>query len=1168
MQARIASAGRPVAALCRTVATLCAAMAVSLPCFVPGPAHGQEATVPKPSVEEIAAEDLRARLERLDGATDIDESTRGKMRQLYEQALAELDGVRKREESVAELGRQARLAPERLAELRRALGELPEKPLALPPEDARRKELEQALAQARDKLTKAKEALARWEAEPKRRAGRRNEIPAELSTAAAQLEQTIRQLAALDAQPDPTPLAIAEKALLLARHKAIRQQITALEREQAAYETTAELVPLERDLAAAEAARAEEAVERISAALEARLQEEAAQKAELARIEAAEAHPLLKPLADENQRMAERSEELVAAIRRTSDELEQTQEELEALRKQFTRTEEKVKAVGLTNAIGLLLRKQRADLPDVSDYEREISKRQPEIRSVKLELFEKEDRRSELATLDRQTQKVLERIGTPERMPPEDWELAIRDLLSSERELLDGLIRNCNAYFDVLVDLDNAQTQLIRQAEEYSDFVTERVLWTRSTSLPDAATIRHGAGAILWLASGSNWSAVGATLVDDARSNPLAVSLGALLLVLWIYEQRPMRRRITKVGTLAAQPGFYRLLPSIQALTLTLLVSALWPGVMAFVAWRLRGALPDSDFVKAVAGGLSTTAAFFFPLEFFRQVCRPRGLAELHFGWPSGGVRVIRVNLRWLALTGMPALFVAATFLAQSDERYENSLGRLAFVVFMLLLAACAHHLLRPGGDLYRHLLADRREGWFYRFRHVWYGLATLVPAGLAALAVAGFFYTAAQLGLRLRQTLIVPLVLAVAGAILSRWVLVVRRRLSIEQARRRRASQAEPAGTGTEGSQIAAMAATAEPGVDLTRVSAQVQTLIESSLAVVAFLAVWWIWVDVLPALNVLDRVPLWPTTVQAAETIKAPDGTVTVKTVERLGSITLADLLAAVLIFLMTFVAASNIPGFLEILIPQKLPIDAGARYAIATITRYGITIVGLILGCAMMGISWSKLQWLIAAVSVGLGFGLQEIFANFISGLILLFERPIRVGDIVSLDGETGVVSRIQIRATTITNWDRQELIIPNKEFITGRFLNWSLTNPINRVVIKVGVAYGSDTELVTETLRRVLDEHPEVTDDPAPLINFEGFGDSTLDFVIRAYLPNFDKRLRTIHELHMAIDREFRKAGIEIAFPQRDLHLRSVAGLPESWQSGEPGKRREEGPGEDR
>jgi potassium efflux system protein len=180
----------------------------------------------------------------------------------------------------------------------------------------------------------------------------------------------------------------------------------------------------------------------------------------------------------------------------------------------------------------------------------------------------------------------------------------------------------------------------------------------------------------------------------------------------------------------------------------------------------------------------------------------------------------------------------------------------------------------------------------------------------------------------------------------------------------------------------------------------------------------------------------------------------------------------------------------------------------------------------------------------MTVGLGFGLQEIFGNFISGLIILMERPVRIGDTVTVGDITGTVTRIQIRATTIRDWDRKELVVPNKEFITGKLINWSLSDPILRLVIPVGIAYGSDTKLAHETLLKVAAEHPNVLDEPEPKSLFMGFGDSSLMFELRVFIPSVEYYIPVIDEVHTAIDEAFRKAKIEIAFPQRDLHVRSI------------------------
>ena len=187
---------------------------------------------------------------------------------------------------------------------------------------------------------------------------------------------------------------------------------------------------------------------------------------------------------------------------------------------------------------------------------------------------------------------------------------------------------------------------------------------------------------------------------------------------------------------------------------------------------------------------------------------------------------------------------------------------------------------------------------------------------------------------------------------------------------------------------------------------------------------------------------------------------------------------------------------------------------------------------------------MQWLAAAITVGLGFGLQEIFANFVSGLIILFERQVRVGDAVTVGNISGKVARIQMRATTITDWDRKELIVPSKEFVTGQVLNWSLSDTILRAIIPVGVAYGSDTRLAYDTLLAAATENHNVLEDPEPTVRFVLFGESSLDFELRVFIPHPDLLLETKHELHMAIDQRFRDEGIEIAFPQRDIHIKSI------------------------
>jgi potassium efflux system protein len=207
--------------------------------------------------------------------------------------------------------------------------------------------------------------------------------------------------------------------------------------------------------------------------------------------------------------------------------------------------------------------------------------------------------------------------------------------------------------------------------------------------------------------------------------------------------------------------------------------------------------------------------------------------------------------------------------------------------------------------------------------------------------------------------------------------------------------------------------------------------------------------------------------------------------------------------------------------------------------------------------LGLRWDQLQWLVAALGVGIGFGLQEIIANFISGLIILFERPVRIGDLVTVGESSGMVTRIRIRATTIREWDGKELLVPNKEFVTGRLLNWTLSDPTIRVTLEVGIAYGSDVKKAMAILKNVVSNHALVLEDPSPLILFREFGNDSLQMNARFFISNPEDRWQIQSEMHEQVYAAFEDAGIVIAFPQRDVHFDASSPIPVSIANVEPG-----------
>ncbi len=209
-----------------------------------------------------------------------------------------------------------------------------------------------------------------------------------------------------------------------------------------------------------------------------------------------------------------------------------------------------------------------------------------------------------------------------------------------------------------------------------------------------------------------------------------------------------------------------------------------------------------------------------------------------------------------------------------------------------------------------------------------------------------------------------------------------------------------------------------------------------------------------------------------------------------------------------------------------------------------HYSILVIGFIILLNFLGFELTKLTILGGALGVGIGFGLQAIINNFASGLILLFERPIKVGDTVEIGNDLGEVKKLGLRATIVSTFDNAEIVIPNSDLITASVTNWTLSGRQARVKVPIGVAYGSDIQKVLEILMTLAGEHPQVLSKPEPTALFLAFGASSLDFELRVWVPDFADRMQVLSELNQEIENEFSMAGIEIPFPQADLHLRSV------------------------
>lgn len=261
-----------------------------------------------------------------------------------------------------------------------------------------------------------------------------------------------------------------------------------------------------------------------------------------------------------------------------------------------------------------------------------------------------------------------------------------------------------------------------------------------------------------------------------------------------------------------------------------------------------------------------------------------------------------------------------------------------------------------------------------------------------------------------------------------------------------------------------------------------------------------------------------------------------------------TTKTLLLLIFSFFLLFFFSGMIRRVLANKIFPRYKIDVGVGQAIATIVKYTLIVIGVVIIFQTSGIDLSALGILMGALGVGIGFGLQHITNNFISGIIILFERPVKVGDRVEIDGLAGNIVKISARATTILTNDNIAVIVPNSDFINKQVINWSHNDKKVRISFPVGVSYKEDPERIRKILLSVVDDNPGVMKEPRPYIRFDQFGDSSLNFIVMVWTSDYIDRPSALKsELYYAVFKAFREHNVEIPFPQRDIHIKSGEGV---------------------
>jgi len=1106
------------------------------------------------------ADELQARITELAEATDEEKVAR---REAFRQALEALKNAEGAKANVAELEARIAEAPAQVDSLRAELAkEVPA--VVLDPSVTTAQAAETKLQGARAELDAARTRTSELEQAVTRRSVRRGEALEELASLQQDLARANESLATTP------PERVGRQALYRCQIEELTARQHGLELERDNADLLRDLAVLRRDqglrtVAQAEAVAAawEKQVATLRAAEGAAA--EAAARAERERI--AHSYPVLETLAERiHEIVAMRSgkDGLAELSAKARQDLDDCRAQLRELRRRQQSARTRVNAGGLTEAMGQILR---------SDYEWI-----PPVRTLHLGAIDAQNRnaKAQIDLIDLREERGA--AGDPTTMAEREHTLlagasnrqelldVLHELSASERDALEGAIADLEGLTGVLTELEGARRALEDTANEYRSYIEQRILWVRSSEPNPLPSLKEAPARALDLADAVREAPWLGELGTAAKSRSVLTALAVLTLLALLAGHVHFRRKLVELGGLVRsyRTDSYRF--TVRALVLTSLLAAPGPLAVHALGWLLSAS--GDSLVGAAGFGLRACAEIWLVLSGLRVLLMEKGVGAAHFRWPAVSLAAARVELRWLQPVLVVLLFVVLTLDRRGVADWVDSLGRPAFVLAMIALSLASWRLLGRKATFWGGL-ARAGETLVSRTHRLWSAVTILLPAALGVAALAGYSYTALQFSLRLRDSIGLTLLLLLAHGLLLRWLFIERRRLAVAQvleARERRAAEAEAAGG-------EAPAPFDADRIDIPAIDTRTRKLFRSGITLAMVLGLYFLWASVLPALQGLDRVQLWPeltvlsakdgppTATAPAETpVETPTNgssasllpTPVVPLPEEgapssLGlpsRLTLADVLQALIFAVLTAVAVKNLPALLELAVLQRLPLDSGARYAVSTIVRYAILLGGVSAVSGALGVGWKEIQWLAAALTFGLAFGLQEIFANFVSGLIILIERPIRVGDIVTVGDIEGRVTELRMRSTTILDWDRRELLVPNKEFITDKVINWTLSDPVTRIIVPVGIAYGSDTALARKRLLAIAKASPYVLAEPAPYVVFRNFGESSLDFELRAYIGNRDLWPEVIDSLHDEIDKSFRQAGIEIAFPQRDLHVRSV------------------------
>ncbi len=1061
-------------------------------------------------------EDMKQSVEASQADTEKQE-----LQELYQTAI---EFLRKRDtllENQATLGSRIEQAPEQLRRHRQQLERLVSPSAESIRNTFRRADVAALEEQLREKVSTMlglQGELATVNGELVAAQTRPETVQAQIAGNQAREQELNEQLRQLERQPD-SRLRSARIVRLQAEQEQLAENSRLLQRKLLSNAVLQELAEAQRALLRRQIGALETETDTLQDLLEEARRKDSLQAVSEANdtLHLTSDHQLLRRQVQTNQQL---SEELLSASGRVGELTRSsitTAQQIEKLLQIEQALEQQIEVLRGSVLLSRILHQQKRELPRVqgplttADQIADLRLRQFELNALKIELEDPEQ----------MVNRLLQALPVEQR---EALRPDLQQVIANRASLVTQLEPITNARLSQAITLQLNQQRLHSLSSNLHGRIDDQLIWVASTRPVDIAWLQA-----LPLNLTSQWQALDlaratGTLFSSLRGNWPWLLPSLALLGIYALVRRRLQSRLAALHEDVRHFRRDTTLHTPLALLLTSIQITPVPLVLLTAGIVCRQLEPLMPVTGAV---LTQLALAWFVLHLLYRVLDPAGLAGRHFRWQNALVQQLHTLVRNMAWILLPLVLATTVNVELPEYQEQDALGRVSIILGMVLLGALLGRSMWSTQPLYSSKTA-----------HFGITLAlAATPLFLAGMTIWGYQYTAVNLAHRYWYTLYLIVLWMLLEGTIVRNLSVASRRLAYQRSLARREALLKREGTESD-------VAVEVPELAIDQVNEQSLRLAKLGILALFSVLIYLIWSDLVSATTYLDSFTLWQ---YNAGTSDAPE----------LTPMSVADVLGALIIIIFTVTLARNLPGLLEVLILSRLNLRQGSSYAVTTLLSYVIISVGFVSGLAALGVSWNKLQWLVAALSVGLGFGLQEIFANAVSGIIILFERPVRIGDVVTIGDLSGTVSRIRIRATTITDFDRKEIIVPNKNFVTGQLINWSLHDTITRVTVRVGVAYGSDLELTRKLLLQIGNDNPLTLREPPPQVLFLSFGDSTLDHELRVHVKDVGDRLPAIDALNREVDRLFREHNIEIAFPQVDLNLRKSEGLDQLTARPAPG-----------